>query len=244
MKQPTLIKITGVIDNLQRWDGEESFIVGGGTKTVGGAVAVGAAVSGLAGAAASAAISTSDTEDPVEFFTCNLGDKSIFGRFGMISFYNGDNVVMVVEEQEGFSEAYAVCRPKDRKIWMYPHCGKGFHAFVFSWLQNISTLTIIGLPLIIIVPDLLTGNVVNIFDSRTLWRMCSMMCICIGIGIIITFIFSKFGRLSSTIFKALGFKNPDSVDLPKRLKIYLKNSSVSDQEREEYHFYSGWVYRY
>ena len=86
----------------------------------------------------------------------------------------------------------------------------------------------------------------GIIDFLKIWAYFTpgiiMMLIIIGGWVML--VFSKFSRLSSTIFKALGFKNPDSVDLPKRLKIYLKNSSVSDQEREEYHFYSGWVYRY
>ncbi len=77
MAQPKLIKIKGTIADLHVWQGHEQFVMGGGTQAAGGAAAA-----GLAGAAATAVYSTSDTEDEVDYFTCILNGKVIFGRFG------------------------------------------------------------------------------------------------------------------------------------------------------------------
>ena len=261
MKQPTLIKITGVIDNLQRWDGEENFIMGSGTKAVGGVAAISAAAgvtsatagvtsaaAGLAGAAASAAINTSDTEDPVEFFTCTLGDKKIFGRFGIVSFRKGDDVTMAVEEHADYWEAYAVCRPKDRSIWMYPHCGRGIAAY---WKMSVKLSLFASITMFVIMMALM--SLFFLFDHSPDWSRYFRMWINfapLSVSTLLTvfgvtaLVFAKFGRLSSTIFKTLGMNKPDHVDLPQYLKTYIKNNTLSDSERRKYDFYSRWVYRY
>jgi len=248
MTQPTLIKITGIIDNLQRWDGEENFVMGSGTKAVGGAAAIGAAAAGLAGAAASAAINTSDTEDPVEFFTCTVGDKNIFGRFGIVSFRKGDDVIMAVEEHADYWEAYAVCRPKDRHIWMYPHCSRGIQAY---WENSFKKTLLGGIAFSQFFMAFFGAIIIFHEDARldkffNIWLVSTPTAIGITllIGGIVAIFLSKFGRLSSTIFKTLGFKNPNNVDLEKRLKTYLDNHTISDNERRGYSFYSRWVYRY
>ena len=254
MKQPTLIKITGVIDNLQRWDGEENFVMGSGTKAVGGVAAISAAAgvtsaaAGLAGAAASAAINISDTEDPVEFFTCTLGNKNIFGRFGIVSFRKGDDVIMAVEEHADYWEAYAVCRPKDRHIWMYPHCSRGIQAYWRVNSKKIILESLLGSQMIVFFFGLFF-----LFDDAPNWNIFFGMWIYITLGITATVLIvwggiilylSKSAYLASTIFNALGFNNPNNVDLEKRLKTYLDNHTISDNERRGYSFYSRWVYRY
>ena len=254
MAQPTLIKITGIIDNLQRWDGEEDFVMGSGTKAVGGAAAISAAAgvtsaaAGLAGAAASAAINTSDTEDPVEFFTCTVGDKNIFGRFGIVSFRKGDDVIMAVEEHADYWEAYAVCRPKSRHIWMYPHCSRGIRAYWSVNGRRILYISLIGPQLIVFLLSLFF-----FFDHTPNWDIFLTIWIYITLGLTAFSIaiwgsgmlyLSKSAYLASTIFNALGFNNPNNVDLEKRLKTYLDNHTISDNERRGYSFYSRWVYRY
>jgi len=254
MKQPTLIKITGVIDNLQRWYGEENFVMGSGTKAVGGVAAISAAAgvtsaaAGLAGAAASAAINTSDTEDPVEFFTCTLGDKKIFGRFGIVSFRKGDDVIMAVEEHADYWEAYAVCRPKDRHIWMYPHCSRGIRAYWSVYTKRIilGSLIISQIAMAAMSLFFLFGNTPNWNLFLKMWiyftpGSIGMLSVIFGVG---TLYLSKSAYLASTIFNALGFNNPNNVDLEKRLKTYLDNHTISDNERRGYSFYSRWVYRY
>ena len=248
MTQPTLIKITGIIDNLQRWDGEENFVMGSGTKAVGGAAAIGAAAAGLAGAAASAAINTSDTEDPVEFFTCTVGDKNIFGRFGIVSFRKGNDVIMAVEEHADYWEAYAVCRPKDRHIWMYPHCSRGIRAHYVVNLIKIFLASAIASQAFMMMMGIFALFMENttLDDFLGMWILLTPSTFGISalIGGACIIVFAKFGRLSSTIFNALGFKNPNNVDLEKRLKTYLDNHTISDNERRGYSFYSRWVYRY
>ncbi len=64
------------------------------------------------------------------------------------------------------------------------------------------------------------------------------------IALITTYTFSKYARIASEVFRTLGFKDPDWVDLRQRSKDFLKRHHVSQAELEKDFFYVGCIYRY
>ena len=234
-------KISGDVANLHVTQDEQDFFQAQATQAVGGAAAIGLAVEGLAGAATSAAISSGSMSERMDFFTCTIGSQNVWGRFGTTSFKDGDHVEAVGQDTPNGFEAYAITRPADRTIWMYPHCSRGSKAhlvysilvtmgigflvplFIFSLLEFMSERPFIGMPEWLIAPAV-GGTVCTIALSFVAWR------------------FIKFACIADKIFEALGFDTPKEVDLPKRLKSVSKGWRHPDSQN--YHPCARWVFKY
>ena len=233
--------IRGIVSDLRVTKDGKNFVFTGTDKAAGGAAAIGLAVGGLAGAATGAAMSSGDTADAVDFFICKVGEKNVKGQFGTVNFANGDNVEAVGAYSGDQFEAYALTRPADRTIWMYPHSGKGTQAYVRSslmwifiicWL--ISPLTMFGIIFFS------SGNLSPLWVFMILWLLFGL----IGSAIFgfVAWRFMKFARISDAIFAALDFDDPPNVDLSKRLRAASRD--FSNEERWNYHPHSRWVYKY
>jgi hypothetical protein len=238
-QQFTLIK--GIISELQVRQSEEDFVVSNSDKAAGGAAAAGLAIGGLAGAATGALLSSGDTADKVSIFVCKVGNENVNGRFGEVTFSNGDEVEVVGERHGNNINAYAVAHPSHRTIWMHPHCGRGSKAFI--------TMSIKWILLLSFLPPFMMG-IIELWLSgqhAPLWFLLIIMPLSIGLvsGIVFFFVFTKFKKfslLSSSIFNTLGFDKPDDIDLPQRQKLTLKNAT--NEERLAYHPHARWVYKY
>ena len=137
-------KISGVVANLIITQDEQNFVQTRADQAASGTAAVGLAVGGLAGAATGALLSSSDAADTVDFFTCTVDGQPVWGRFGIVSFKEGECVEVVGENTRQGFEAYAITRPSDRTIWMYPHCSRGTKAHVRFSIASILLLSIVG----------------------------------------------------------------------------------------------------
>lgn len=72
--------ISGMVSSLTIHDGEQAFL-SEAQQGSGAAVAAGLATAGLAGAAAGAGLAATSTGDAVQFFTCQLGERTVAGGF-------------------------------------------------------------------------------------------------------------------------------------------------------------------
>ncbi|OCG06888.1 hypothetical protein [Gilliamella apicola] len=63
----------------------------------------------------------SDFLNSVQYFTCKIGNLEVRGVFCRAFFRNGDQVEVVVEpcDEDGYL-AYALRRPIDHRLWLYP----------------------------------------------------------------------------------------------------------------------------
>jgi hypothetical protein len=118
-----MIIIQGKITNLQISAGAEDFIQNMRNQNIGAVTATGAM------------LASGDASDSVEFFIFTLDNKNIAGRFSKVFFKNEDGVEAACEEQgDGTYLAYAVRRPADHTLWMYPHCSRGKTAhWIYAW---------------------------------------------------------------------------------------------------------------
>ena len=179
---------------------------------------MGLAVGGLAGAATGALLSSSDAADTVDFFTCTVDGQPVWGRFGMVSFKDGENVEVVGENTRQGFDAYAGTRPTDRTIWMYPHCSRGTKAYFWYSFKVVVFLSIF-LPMLIF-------GVMGIISDKPFPELGAWLGLIATTGSGFSFVFAwvawrfnKFARISDDIFAALDFETPTEVALPKRLRL-------------------------
>lgn len=234
--------IKGVVSELQVRQSEEDFVFSNADKTAGGMAAAGLAVGGLAGTATGALMSSGDTADKVSVFVCKVGHQIVNGRFGEVTFANGDEVEVAGAWRGNCMNAHAVVRPIDRTIWMHPHCGRGAKAYRRN-VWNGTTWSSIGTSTLMVALNLSFFDRVR--DAPIWFWLTAWMIGILSVGCICIFVagkFSSFSLLSSEIFAALRFDNPDEVDLPKQQKITLKNAT--NDERLAYHPHTRWVYKY
>ena len=237
--------VRGEVASLHVWQDDQDFVAQEGDSVAGGIAVVGLAAQGLAGAATSAAISSGSTADRVDFFTCSVGSHVIRGRFGKVTFQDGDLVEVVVQSGSGAAEAFAVVRPADRTMWLHPHCGRGTNAhlaFSVKWVGLASWVIVpIAVYLLALLGDVLIGGTQIPIDA--------MPWVVLANGILGSIVFGmtavrfrRFARLSDEIFAALGFEKPAEVDLHRHLREASKE--FSNENRLRYHPHARWVYKY
>ena len=80
----------------------------------------------------------SDFLNSVQYFTCKIGNLEVQGIFCRAFFRNGDQVEVVVEpcEEDGYF-AYALRRPIDHRLWLYPWAMKGSKANSRAALKSV-----------------------------------------------------------------------------------------------------------
>jgi hypothetical protein len=237
----SVVRIVGTVADLKTGITSENFVFGSGDRAVGAATAVGLAAAGLAGAATGAAMSSGDAADKVTAFECKVGTQTVKGRFGEVTFAEGDQVEVVGTIFNDELSALAVARPSDKSIWMHPHCSRGTRAyrrFCLRWIPILS----IGAPALMV-------TAATLFSSENAMPIAFLAVIVLGsalmFGLILTLVarrFLAFATLSNQIFAGLQFDDPESVDLPERLSI--ANSELSPEDRQRYHPWKRWVYKY
>ena len=235
-------KISGVIANLHVIQDEENFVQTRADQAAGGAAAVGLAVGGLAGAATGALLSSSDAADTVDFFTCTVDGQPVWGRFGMVSFKDGESIEVVGENTRQGFEVYAATRPLDRTIWMYPHCSRGTKAHIRFSVIGVTLLSILGSLCMQLVFWLASDKSA---EGGGIFQIVMFITNMIGFVLVASFVatrFMKFAHLSNDIFAALGLEKPAEVDLPKRLRVARKSFSHEDHLRYSPHV--RWVFKY
>ncbi len=237
----SVVRIVGTVADLQTSITSENFVFGSGDRSAGGIAAVGLATAGLAGAATGAAMSSGDAADKVTAFECKVGSQRVTGRFGEVTFAEGDQIEVVGALFNSELGALAVTRPSDRTIWMHPHCSRGtkaYRRFCWRWIPALS----VGAPAVMVI-------VATLVSSRSAMPVALLAVIVLGsalmLGAVLTVVarrFLAFAKLSDQIFVGLQFDDPESVDLPKRLSA--ANKELTPEDRKRYHPWSRWVYKY
>jgi hypothetical protein len=236
-----VVRVAGTVADLKTSTTSENFVVGSGDRAVGAAAAVGLGAAGLAGAATGAAMSSGDAADKVTAFTCKVGTQRVAGRFGEVTFAEGEQIEVVGTVSSGELSALAVVRPSDRTIWMHPHCSRGTKAYRHFCMRWIPALSFLTPTVFVLLMTLISGG----RGSDFLFFAVMITAGAIAVAALLFLLarkFRPFAKLSDQIFAALEFDQPESVDLPKRLS--QTSSALSQEERKRYHPWSRWVYKY
>jgi hypothetical protein len=237
----SLLRFFGTVADLKTSATSENFVVGQGDRAAGSVAAVGLGAAGLAGAATGAAVSSGDAADKVTAFTCKVGSRSVTGRFGEVTFTDGDQVEVVGTEFDGTFSALAVARPSDRTIWMHPHCSRGTEAYRRFCLRWIPALSFLIPVVFVLVMTMISGT-----REMDFWFFATTIASgTVAVAVLLFLLarkFLHFAKLSDQIFAGLQFGDPKSVDLPRRLSAM--SSALTPEDRQRYHPWKRWVYKY
>jgi hypothetical protein len=235
--------LRGRIESLAVAASEEEFLQTGSVKAVGAVAANALALAGMAGAASGALMATTGSADAVQIFTCSLGGERISGRFSIVDFSNGDEVdVAGVRQKDGSLLAYAIRRPGDKKIWMYPHCSRGSKAhWKHAWKMVVVITTAFFISfggffsLGLDAEEIAQRNAVFWFAFWVVF----INSIVIGLYFPLrtALRFRPSVAMAEKIFAALGYADPANVDMEKQNSRYWREN---DGQYEA----NRWVYRY
>jgi hypothetical protein len=182
--------------------------------------------------------------DSVQSFTGILDGKRISGRFSKIWFTNGDNLECAVAPQsDGSCAVFAVRRPSDQTLWMFPHCSRGSYK---HWKYAGKMCVILSLVMSAFLLLFLTPN-----HGIALWaneESYMGATIFIIMGVVIGFYFSlntarrwsPFVAIAESIFSTFGYSDPAKVDLPQQDKLFRINQAPGGEPNQ----YAPWVFRY
>ena len=163
------------------------------------------------GTAVNAAMVANYGGEDVDTFACYVGDHLIQGTFSRVFFNDGDYVKAVVAKQESQAEAlyaYAVLRPSDGLLWMPYNTGRGIWAEFknnMKWMFWGSFLIVLTIGIISLIYSLdirffflFLIFIPPFFFLMGLWGFKDSL---------------PEGRLSTAVFRTLGFSNPKSLNL-------------------------------
>lgn len=239
-----LTLISGRLSELRIEDSEENFVSSGGAEVVAGATATGLAVAGLAGAATTSLYAASGGSDSVQSFTGIVDGKRISGRFSKIWFKNGDHLECAVDQLTDEScTAYAVRRPSDQTLWMFPHCSRGSKKH-WKYARKMSVILAfsmaIGL-LLFLVPHYGFA----LWDNKKSYFVSTIFII---MGVVMGLYFSlntarkwaPFVAIAESIFTAFGYPDPAQVDMPEQDSAFWKKNAAAGVSGDS----APWVFRY
>ncbi|OTQ08792.1 hypothetical protein B6C87_10955, partial [Gilliamella apicola] len=155
----------------------------------------------------------SDFLNSVQYFTCKIGNLEVRGIFCRAFFRNGDQVEVVVEpcDEDGYF-AYALRRPIDHRLWLYPWAMKGSKANNKDALKNVGlfilSIYLCNLVLIIVASNNLDDFVFGVSIITPLYIL---------LFLIGYFWYKKLlgggSKEADKIFATLGYPDPKTVDM-------------------------------
>lgn len=186
-----------------------------------------AAAAGLSGLAAGmVAMSMEEMREEAFALTFQLGDEAVRAILWANPFQDGDEVEVVAEEADGYMRAFAVLRPRDRIIALFPHVVSGRSAHVRT--------TIRGLLWMSLVVAIVTVVMLTFFWAIGGGGEVAMLVVTIGFVILGgTAIFSLIGwsvsrkylpfvKMAEIVFASVGWKNPEEINLRKKTMISIR----------------------
>ncbi|MCS6465993.1 hypothetical protein NX865_18805, partial [Burkholderia thailandensis] len=146
MNNSQVVVLRGTVSNFSKERATGDFLLSDADRSAAGLTAVAAALVGSGGAIGLASLAgTKEEADKVEF---ELDGKRITGWLMWSPFNNGDEVEVVAElMRDGTYRAFAVLKPDDRIIALYPHCTRGRVAHYknsLKWLIIVFSFIFLG----------------------------------------------------------------------------------------------------
>ncbi len=199
-----------------------------------GVLAVAAGLAGLSGQAVGMASAAGSTKEEADYLQFEIDGKPVKGWVWRSPFQEGDRVEVAAEWQADHYELYAITRPADNTIALYPHCSRGSKSHWRNawwwWLRGTTIFVALGLLLLeLLVP---TNGSTILFDPEAASIVVPIYMLCYPFFALMTWSLGRkwmpFVRLSERVFTALGWDNPAEVDLVKRSKAQRRGGESFD----------------
>jgi hypothetical protein len=165
----------------------------------------------------STASSASDVEEEADYIEFTVGKKEVRGWVWRSPFKNGDEVEIAAKKNSTGYELFAVARPIDRTIALYPHCSRGrvrHYANATKWWLIITFIHVAGVNLLAIND----GGLSQIFTLEAFFTGTGFLLFFAAMVFSLTRKWLPFVRVAENVFRTLGWANPGTVDLKKTTK--------------------------
>ena len=168
----------------------------------------------------------------VQYFRCKLGNLTVQGIFCRAFFRNGDQVEVVVEPlEDGSYYAYALRRPIDHRLWLYPWAMKGTKANNKEAFKDAGKISITAFILsMIIVAIIGDGNLNFIFFMLSIGLFVD------GMLFLILYFCNKAmlgsgSKEADKIFATLGYPKPETVNMEAEyMEMFFNNKSMNEPD--------------
>ena len=166
-----------------------------------------------------------------QYFRCKLGNLTVQGIFCRAFFRNGDQVEVVVEPlEDGSYYAYALRRPIDHRLWLYPWAMKGTKANNKDAYKEAGT--IVGSTYIF-------SLIMAIILSKELWFFAIAFAVfSILFSLAFLFYFWMYKNMlgggskeADKIFAILGYPKPETVNMEAEyMEMFFNNKSMNEPD--------------
>ncbi|MCP1575174.1 hypothetical protein J2S30_003553 [Herbaspirillum rubrisubalbicans] len=229
-----LQKLTGHIQNFRKSRETANFFFTARDQSNMRLGAILSALIGDSGQAASLSSYASSMEDAADFVQFELEGRAISGWLCGSPFKDGDYVEAAVKKQGSSYELFAVYKPEDRNIALYPHCVRGTSAFLHIALRrtffvNVLFLTALCLLFLFGGSQSLEQAIEFISSKEATWGFLLAIVLTTGGCVAMAWKWLPFAKLAEQIFRALEFQQPSNVDLSES----TKRLAAPDEEAEE-----------
>ena len=167
----------------------------------------------------------------VQYFRCKLGNLTVQGIFCRAFFRNGDQVEVVVEPlKDGSYYAYALRRPIDHRLWLYPWAMKGTKANNKEAVNYTGTLTLC---------IFITSLIIFLVLCDELWILAIFITTSILFyGLFFLFLFWGYRSMlgggskeADKIFATLGYPKPKTVNMEAEyMEMFFNNKSMNEPD--------------
>jgi hypothetical protein len=206
-------KISGVVENLRIEKGSQDLIFTKTDSQVAGIAAVGAAAMGQFASASVLGNASAGAEIGMDFFTCTVNGMTLRGAFHKVEFLNGDQIEFVVEQEADFFTVHAARSSSARLLWMQPHQIRGIRAQKacdIRWSVMFPTLAVIGIAICEFFRDENFGTYP--FSAELLFYSLAFFST-LAVTVWIRMRFRGFAHQATEVLRALGYDDPEDVDL-------------------------------
>jgi len=228
-----LEKISGRVTKLKKRRDTASFVFTESDQTTMGVVAVGAALSGLSGVAATLSTHASSMEEEADYVEFDLDGRRLSGWLWRSPLNEGDSVDAAVERHGDHYELFGIVKKEERIIALYPHCSRGRSSHVknaVKWMLIFEVISFIALSLISI--DFDTGELwlwSMLASSSTVRWIFSVFFLAISlIAFWMIWKWMPFVRLAEKVFRVLELGQPAHIDLVKSSKKLAKEDDAPE----------------
>lgn len=219
---PQLIVLRGIVRNLEVCETTVDAFQGDTLRTQTGASGALAAAAGLSGIAAGmVAMSMDEMKEGAFGVSFEIDGKPVRGVLWNCFFDEGDEVEVVVEQLGDYWNAFAVARPVDRTIALFPHVVSGGIAHYKTafrlWVKFALGLTLFAF-LLLTGGSLMFGRIDD-WGEFLLIVTCTSIITSVLFGVIglnVSRKYIPFTRIAESVFTALGWRDVKRINLRKQ----------------------------
>jgi hypothetical protein len=234
--------VRGTINDLTIAKGYEDPLFTNDTRTLAGGAAIAAAAAGQFFSSAALATASQGAEIDMEYFTCTVNSRKLYGRFHRVEFLNGEEIEFVIDQNSRECAAiHAARNPASRLIWTLPYHTRGHQAqvrFNLKWIFFTSLACSVGPTLFFIYR--------RPHENLPAWMIPSLLIgfflITALIGFLVAWKFLRFSRDTTAILETFGYENAATVSLPAIHNIAEKDRSKTSGGAGE--LFHPWRFRY